>query len=94
MSARSLEQRVDIKFCVECGKDASDSCAMLSEAYKRGTMDKSNVFQWHKRFRESAHVEITSEDNAHHFLRYQVYCSPLIHSKKPHSQPRLLCALY
>jgi len=24
---------------------------------------------------ESSHVEITNEDNAHHFLRYQGYCS-------------------
>jgi len=24
---------------------------------------------------ESSHVEITNEDNAHHFLGYQEYCS-------------------
>jgi hypothetical protein len=41
---------------------------MLSEAYQRGAMKKYGVFEWHKWFKESLHVEITNEDNAHHFL--------------------------
>jgi hypothetical protein len=41
--------------------------------------------------RESSHVEITNEDTAHHFLRYQGYCSLWIHFTRPNSQPRLLC---
>jgi hypothetical protein len=31
----------------------------------------------------SLHVEITNEDNAHHFLWYQGYCSLWIHSTRP-----------
>jgi hypothetical protein len=38
-------------------------------------MKKSSVSDWHKRFKESAHVDITHEDNDHHFLQYQRYCS-------------------
>jgi hypothetical protein len=33
MSERVLEQRVNIKFCVVLGKNASDTFVMLSEAY-------------------------------------------------------------
>jgi len=36
-------------------------------------------------------VNITNEDNAHHYLQYQGYCSLLIHSTRPNSQPSLLC---
>jgi hypothetical protein len=40
---------------------------------------------------KSSHVEITNEDNAHHFLGYEGYCSLWIHSTRPNSQPSLLC---
>jgi hypothetical protein len=40
---------------------------------------------------ESLHVEITDEDNTHHFLRCQGYCSLWAHSTRPNSQPNLLC---
>jgi len=38
-------------------------------------MKKSNVYEWYKWLKGSSQVEITNEDDAHHFLRYQVYCS-------------------
>jgi len=31
---------------------------------------KSDVSEWHKKFKESWHVKITNEDNAHRFLQY------------------------
>jgi hypothetical protein len=71
MSDRFLEQRIDIKFCVQLGKNASGICEMLSEAYGGEAMKMSRVFEWHERFKESSHVEIADEDKVHHFLRYQ-----------------------
>jgi len=31
-------------------------------------MKKSSVSEWHIWFKDSLHVKITNEDNAHHFL--------------------------
>jgi len=34
MSDRFLEQQIDITFCVKLGKNESDTCTLLSEAYE------------------------------------------------------------
>jgi hypothetical protein len=60
---------------VKLGKNASDTCAVLTEAYGGEDMKKSSVFEWHKWFKESSHVRITTKDNAHYCLQYQGYCS-------------------
>jgi hypothetical protein len=39
-----LEQCVNIKFCVKLGKNASDTCAVPSEAYGGDAMKKSRVW--------------------------------------------------
>jgi hypothetical protein len=52
MSNLFLEQRINIKFYVKLGNNASDTCAMLSEAYGREAMKKSSVLECHKRFKE------------------------------------------
>jgi hypothetical protein len=38
-------------------------------------LKKSNVFEWHKLFKEGLHIEITNEDIAHHILQYEGCCS-------------------
>jgi hypothetical protein len=44
-----------------------DTFAVLSEPYGGEAMEKSSVCEWHKWFKENLLVEITNEDNAHHF---------------------------
>jgi uncharacterized metal-binding protein len=43
ISDRILEQQISIKFCVKLGKNASDTCEMLSEAYG-GEVTKRQVY--------------------------------------------------
>jgi hypothetical protein len=62
-----LEQRISIKFYVK----------LLLEM-KRGAfnmMSKANDKADTVTTEESAHIVITNEDDAHHFLRYTGYCS-------------------
>jgi len=49
--------------------------------------EKLSVIEWHKLIKVSSHVEIINEENAHHFLRYQEYCSRCIHSTRPTNRP-------
>jgi hypothetical protein len=52
MIDRLLEQRINIKFCAKLGKRASETLQILSDAYGADAMNKSSVFEWHKRFEE------------------------------------------
>jgi hypothetical protein len=47
-----LEHRINIKFCVQLHKNASDTCAMLYKAYGEEAMKKPSVFEQHKRFKD------------------------------------------
>jgi hypothetical protein len=52
MSDWFSEQQINIIFCVKLGKNASDGCAVLSEAYGGEAMKKSSVFEWHTQFKQ------------------------------------------
>jgi hypothetical protein len=53
MSDKNLEQRINIKFCVKIGKTASETlAALLTVAYGEYALEKSSVFEWHRRFKE------------------------------------------
>jgi hypothetical protein len=52
MSDRFLKQRTNYKFCAKLEQNASDTCAILSEAYWGEAMKKSSVFEWRKQFKE------------------------------------------
>jgi len=67
-------QRVNVKFCAKLGNIASDICAMLSGANGE-SYEKSSVSEWYKRFKEGLNFEITNEEIAQHFLRYQGCCT-------------------
>ena len=52
MSGKNLEQRINIKFCVNIGKGASETFALLTVAYGECAMKKWSVFEWYGRFKE------------------------------------------
>jgi hypothetical protein len=58
MSDWFLEQWINIQFCVKLGKNASDTCVVLSEMYGGKAMKKSSVVDWYKQFKESFHVKM------------------------------------
>jgi hypothetical protein len=51
----------------------------MCNAYGGEAMRKSSVSEWHKLFKVGSdnveNVEITNEENVHHFPRYQEYYS-------------------
>jgi hypothetical protein len=51
MSAKNLEQWINIKFCVKICRRASETLALLTVAYGEYAMKKSSVFEWHRRFK-------------------------------------------
>jgi hypothetical protein len=44
MSGRFLEKRIVDAFCLKLGKNASDTCAMLTEAYRGISYGELKVF--------------------------------------------------
>jgi len=49
---RTIEQRFSIKFCVQLNKTATETLQMIQEAYGEDALSRTQVFQWHKNFRE------------------------------------------
>ena len=48
----TLEERYAIKCCFKHGKNATEKYGMLQTAFWASCMNRSSVFQWHKRFME------------------------------------------
>ena len=46
----TIEQRINIKFCVKLGKTATETLNMLRDVYEDFSMSRTRVFKWHKRF--------------------------------------------
>ena len=46
------EQRTNLKFLVRLGKTPSEALRLLQQVYGDETMSRSQVFEWHKRFKE------------------------------------------
>jgi hypothetical protein len=64
---RFLEQRINIRFHVKLGKNAKK----ISLEMKHGAFSVISKAADIPTTQESSHIEITNEDNVHHFLRYQ-----------------------
>ncbi|XP_046687203.1 protein GVQW3-like, partial [Homalodisca vitripennis] len=48
---RSIEERYAIKFCFRLGKTASETFAMITEAYKEHALSRAQVFRWFNEFK-------------------------------------------
>jgi hypothetical protein len=65
MSDGFLGQRINIKFRMKLGKNASDICAFLSEAYRGETMNTSSVSECRKLFKEGRKCMEGDERSGH-----------------------------
>jgi hypothetical protein len=52
MGDKNPEQRMNIKFCVKIVKSANETLALLTVINVECAMKKSNVFEWHRQFKE------------------------------------------
>ena len=48
----TIEQKINIKFCVKLGKTVTETLKMLCDVYGDFSMSRTRVFEWHKRFVE------------------------------------------
>ena len=48
----TLEERYAINFCFKLGKNATEMYGMLQAAFGASCMNRTSVFEWHKRFKE------------------------------------------
>ena len=48
----TLEERYAIKFCFKFRKNATETYEMLQTAFGAFCMNRTSVFEWHKRFKE------------------------------------------
>jgi hypothetical protein len=57
ISDKTLQQQINVKFCVKIGKSASETSAQLTLAYGDYAMKKLSVFEWHRGFKEGEDVQ-------------------------------------
>ena len=48
----TLEERYAIKFCFKLAKNTRETYGMRQTAFGASCMNRSPVFEWHKRFKE------------------------------------------
>ena len=48
----TLEERYAIKLCFKLVKNATEMYGMLQTAFRPSCMNRTSVFEWHKRFKE------------------------------------------
>ena len=52
MQYDTLEEGYAIKFCFKLGKNATETYGMRQTVFRKSCMNRSSVFEWHKRFKE------------------------------------------
>ena len=60
MQSDTKEERYAIKFWFKIGKNGSERYGMLQTAFGASCMNRTSVFEWHKRFKEGR--ESVSDD--------------------------------
>ena len=53
MQSDTLEERYEIKFCFKLGKNDTETYGILQTTFGASCMNRTSVFEWHKRFKES-----------------------------------------
>ena len=48
----NFEQRANLKFLVKLGKTPTESLVMMQQVYGEDAMGRTQLFQWHKKFKE------------------------------------------
>ena len=48
----TLEKRYAINFCFKLGKNTSETYGILQNSFGASCMNRTSVFEWHKRFKE------------------------------------------
>ena len=52
MQSNTLEERYAIKFCSKLGKNTTETYGMLQTAFRPSCLNRTSVFERHKRFKE------------------------------------------
>ena len=52
MQSDILEERNAIRLCFKLGKNATEMYGILQTAFGPSCMNRTSVFEWHKRFKE------------------------------------------
>ena len=52
MQSDNLKERYAIEFCFKHGKNATKTYGILQTAFRPSCMNRSSIFEWHKRFKE------------------------------------------
>ena len=59
----TLEERYAIKFCFKLGKNATETYGILQNAFQPACMNRTSVFEWHKRFKNGRESVRDDESN-------------------------------
>jgi hypothetical protein len=89
-----LEKWINIKFRVKLGQNASDTCAVFSNAYVGEAMKKPGVFEWHKWFKEgydNMEGERSGHPSSHRTIQNVENVQNLVHSEAHYVYSEAVC---
>ena len=61
----SVEQRINLKFLVRLEKTPTEALNLLQKVYDDGTMSRTRLFEWHRRFTEERKWKMITEVGDH-----------------------------